>query len=408
MSHILKPTIKIILKGSLLLLIVILGYANFRLYYAPDFRKIDGKYYNEDVYDQLRFLKNKLRHGSGMEMQSIYPEGFIFLNALYGLSWCNVIENLPETSAIFKEGMTEINWALKEIHSREGKSFFPEHLPLEYGAFYKGWSNYFLGKKLAIVPVDQRDSTDIALFKTNCRQISDAMDYYDHPYIESYENLTWPADGMICIASLRIHDQLFEKSYVVKVDNWVSQLTLFLDEETGLIPHSVDSQTGKTTEGARGSSQSLMLNFLNEIDSSFSKKQFELYLGHFYTQRFFLPGIKEYPKAKSGIGDIDSGPVILGVGGAASVVGQRTMGVHRYWSVYQGLRNSIELFGFGYRDSSGKNYLFGQLPMADAFIAWSNSIEYAPDQLTDLSNWRLAFQLCSVLLLGISVYLIRK
>jgi hypothetical protein len=28
-------------------------------------------------------------------MQKIYSEGYIFLNALYGLSWCNLLAKTP-------------------------------------------------------------------------------------------------------------------------------------------------------------------------------------------------------------------------------------------------------------------------------------------------------------------------
>ena len=41
--------------------------------------------------------------------------------------------------------------------------------------------------------------------------------------------------------------------------------------------------------------------------------------------------------------------------------------------LYAGLRNSIEGFGCAITLGGKKRYIFGQLPMADVFIAWSHS-----------------------------------
>lgn len=68
----------------------------------------------------------------------------------------------------------------------------------------------------------------------------------------------------------------------------------------------------------------------------------------------------------------------------------------------QGLRNSIEAFGAPYRSTTGKRYLFGVLPIADAFIAWSNSLEVTQTMQTS-QNWRGRFQLLSGLLAAVAI-----
>ena len=64
-----------------------------------------------------------------------------------------------------------------------------------------------------------------------------------------------------------------------------------------------------------------------------------------------------------------------------------------------GLRNSIEAFGCGFFWRGKKKYLFGTLPMADVFIAWSNAVE--PNRNAGLRadrNWRWRFQLIFLIL----------
>ncbi|MBK7009281.1 MAG: hypothetical protein IPH36_11985 [Saprospiraceae bacterium] len=70
-------------------------------------------------------------------------------------------------------------------------------------------------------------------------------------------------------------------------------------------------------------------------------------------------------------GDIDSGPVIFGVGFAATIV---SIGTHAALGNIRSADdqfNTINAFGFPFQSSNTKSYLFGQLPIADAFIAWS-------------------------------------
>ena len=148
-----KKVITIFFKGILVGLLLAIGYLNITLYYSPTFKMNKNKPYNESVYFQLNFLKEALKkEGAGTEMQALYPEGFVFIHALYALTWSDLIEPLTALSEIHEEGIQEMTWALEAIHSPEGKAIFSRNLPLEYGAYYRGWSNYVLGSKLKVQP----------------------------------------------------------------------------------------------------------------------------------------------------------------------------------------------------------------------------------------------------------------
>ena len=73
-------------------------------------------------------MKKALKeNGAGAEMQALYPEGFIFIHAMYVLSWCDLIEPLTTLSEIHQEGIeeekTELDGRIKAprkvIHSTE-------------------------------------------------------------------------------------------------------------------------------------------------------------------------------------------------------------------------------------------------------------------------------------------------
>lgn len=274
---------------------VVLFYLNFSLYYKPQFVIKDNQTINQDVYKQLQFLKTSLHKGSGKEMQGLFPEGFVFIHAIYGLSWHELIYNLETESSVYLEGITQIRYALQQINSAYGKHSFNKNLPLEYGAFYRGWGNYLLGKLLEIQTKNKRDVKEQELFLSICNDIAEAIKKSKTPYLESYYGQTWPADNMICIASLHLHDQLFPASYELEIKKWLLKVKERLDI-MGLIPHEVDSKTGYPIQNAKGNSQSLMLNFLFDIDAGFAKQQYEIYDSIFKETRFGLPGIRQYPK----------------------------------------------------------------------------------------------------------------
>jgi len=406
--NVIKKILKLVFKLIPTTLLLVIIYLNYSLYYAPTFKKIENVEYNEDVYHQLQFLKSELQNGAGDEMQSIFPEGFVFINSLYGLAWANLIQELPADFSIYKEGIAEMNWSIEQVFSPKAKQIFPQELSLAYGAFYKGWSNFLLGSKLAIQLEEERDSIEVRLFKQYCSEISQALNQSNTPYLESYQGSAWPADITLAVASISLHDKIFDPQYEATIAKWIEKVKQKLDRKTGLIPHSVNAINGNSIKGARGSSQSLMLNFLIDIDETFAYEQFEVYKKLFLASRFCLPGIKESPKGSAGRGDVDSGPVIWGIGGSASIVGQRTMGKYKDWESYEGLRNCIEGFGAAHTFGAKKKYVFGQLPMADAFIAWSNSLEYKSEMVKTSLNWRWAFQLISLFLVVMFVYLIKE
>jgi hypothetical protein len=341
-------------------------------------------------------------------MQGYYPEGFVFMNVLYGLSWCEMASAADHQSGLYKEAHDEIQFSYDQVNSEKGKAVFEKDRPIPYGAFYTGWNNYLLGKKLSIEDSQARDSSEINLYNSQCTLIISALQKSETPFPESYPHVCWPADGVVAIASVALAERIGYPAYRGDISSWIDRVKSNLDPN-GLVPHSTQYADGKPKESARGSSQSLILNFLFEIDSTFAREQFTIYKDKFLTTRLGLPGICEFPTSEKGNGDIDSGPVIFGIGGAASIVGLRTMTTFGENKTAIGLRNGIEAFGFTSTVDGRKKFLFGKIPMADGFIAWANSKEITKDKMLSTSeHWRWKFQLYSFLIFALMLFLTMK
>jgi hypothetical protein len=386
---------RVIFSCLLFIIPVLIIYLNVRLYYKPSFNSNETEI-NTDLLKQLHFLKSSLHDGAADEMQQVYPEGFIFMQAVYGLSWADVAKASNHNSKLRNEAQKEIQWAYSEVQSGKGRDRFDQTLPLPYGTYYTGWSNYLLGKKLSIERPEERDSLEVLQFSSTCKEIDSIIKTTVYP--ESYKGYSWPADVCVAVASLSLHDQILKPMFQQTIREWLAKVKIHKDVN-GFIPYAT-VPGGKPIEMARGSSESLILNFLIDIDTAFAREQFDLYKYHFLDSSFGLPGIREFPKGTKNTGDVDSGPVVFDMGSAATIVGMRVLALYGDSTNAVAIRNGIEAFGFPFRSRDQKKYLFGKWPMADVFIAWSHSTEITKDkELHASENWKYKFQLYSLILL---------
>lgn len=368
-------SLKILFKTFLITVGLILLYILWKWNYEPTIVHNDQYTYNADVYAQLQFLKNESNNGAAERLQNDYPEGYVLFYAIYGLTWASFIEDIKPENALYNEGIIEIEKALGAVKDSIALSRFQSYLPLEYGAFYRGWTNYLLGKYLVLIPQEQRKTHDVLTFKQNCAEITCAQEKNDHPFLETYSGSSWPADDVVAMASLKLHDKLYDSEYDLIIKKWLIDIQSHLDPDTKLIPHLFDGNTGKILQGARGSSQSLMLPFLFELDNTLAKAHYEIYKSRFLFENYGVCGIYEFPDRAIMEGDLDSGPVIFGLGASATIASQRTFYVFGDRKQSKRIRNQNEIVGFPITINNKKRFLAGKMLMADAFIAWANSLE---------------------------------
>jgi len=79
----------------------------------------------DGVVKQLAFLRAELENGADRAAQQQYPEGYFFLNVLYGLTWVQVGLADPDRSV---DAAAEARWALARIQSSEGTAPFDASL----------------------------------------------------------------------------------------------------------------------------------------------------------------------------------------------------------------------------------------------------------------------------------------
>jgi hypothetical protein len=310
------------------------------------------------VRRQLTFLRAQLDAGAAEQAQQLFPEGYFFLHALYGLAQAD------------QGNAAEARWALARLETPAGRAPFEAGLTPAYGVFYQGWTNWLRGGILALDP-------DPALrqeFETASAALAAAFDAAPTPFLAAYPGQAWPVDSTVAVASLRLHDKLLPSRYAGTVGRWLAGVRQRLDPATGLLPHTADPVSGAPTSVARGTSQSIIQRFLVDIDPAFGRSQYLRFRTLFVVRPLRLgPAVREYPAGHDGPADVDSGPLPLGVSLSATAVTLGAAAVQGDRRLAGALANYGELIGVPVSTPWSKRYAAGVLPIGDAFLVWSKT-----------------------------------
>jgi len=343
-------------------LTVLLGVAGLRLHHEPS---------PEDVRSQLGFIRAELDEGAAARMQKLFPEGYIFSYLLYGLGWADLAHARPDWR---EEALREALWALERVDSVRAREMFPEEQAVPHGVFYAGWTAWLYARVLGI----EGSPSEVLRPRLQelTRQVANVLDESSTPFLEAYPGGAWPCDTVVAVAALAEHDRVLEGRYAPTVRRWLGDVETRLDD-SGLLAHRVNPETGAPLQGARATSSTLIARFMGAIDPRAGTSYYRATRAAFITTRLGLTGTAEYPNGEEGEGDVDSGPLILGVSASASVVMASAAAFYGDEATANALFGTMELAGLPIDVGPGKRYGFGLLPVGDAFVAWASAAQPA-------------------------------
>jgi hypothetical protein len=380
-----------------LLICIVLLVVNARLY-IPSAEAYATAAIPESIHAQLIFLGEALRAGAGEAMQGFFPEGYFFSHVLYGLSWVQL--GLRAEGELRTEALHEARWALERLDSSAAYGQFSPTLDPPYGVFYVGWKNWLRGGVLLLDPTDAKLQRR---FEEDSAALAAAFESSDTPFLTAYPGRAWPVDSVVGIAALSLHDHLLPPQYESLIARWLEMARERLDLFTGLLPHEADPITGRGLGTARGSSQSIILRFLLEIDPVWASEQYAAFRRQFVGFLGTVPGIREYPVGIEGAGDVDSGPLVNGLSASATVVTMGTAFLYNDRELGDAFFHIGESAGMPLYWGDTKRYALGLLPVGDAFLAWSQTAlplvrQVEPDAFPVIvsSWWRLPLHILSL------------
>lgn len=141
-----------------------------------------------------------------------------------------------------------------------------------------------------------------------------------HAASYSGQAFRWPADQSATLASLSRFDAAHGmKTSEAPIAAWREVVMRTLDEKTSL-PRSELSGTAPGAKFSRGCANSFLVRYTSEFDPVLAASWWRAYQTHFLTRIGPTVGFREWPNGVERKADIDSGPIILGIGAAASAL----------------------------------------------------------------------------------------
>ena len=325
------------------------------------------------AFAQLRHLHRALEQGAAQEMQALFPEGYVFTWALFGLASAQVAGQLPAGDTRRSIAADYTRQAIEHVDSDRARETFVEEMLPPWGAFYRSWSLYLKAVALRGLGPSMFTREWIVAFERACDELALALEQGSSPFLCSYPGQAWPADTVVGIGALAIHDQVLPPRYGSVLSRWIMRARELTEPGTPALAHAADRATGAPRQGIRGSSLALMCRVLADVDPAWACEQYSVLRKDFVREVFGISGVREYPAGRSGSGDVDSGPIVLGFSGPAIVVGIGAARALGDLETARRLLGVVEVVGVPIDLAGRRTYAAGIMPIGDAFLAWARS-----------------------------------
>lgn len=139
------------------------------------------------------------------------------------------------------------------------------------------------------------------------------------PEFQTYPGQTYPPDLATVAASVAVHARSRGEPLPDALIDWTRRFeAVAVDPATGWIHQSIDPWDGRSVYGVRGSGTAFTATWMAWVDPAFAAR---LHAAHRDLGLRTLPGfgaMREVPPGASFYGDVDSGPVVFGVGVSAT------------------------------------------------------------------------------------------
>jgi len=186
--------------------------------------------------------------------------------------------------------------------------------------------------------------------------------------LKTYPDELYPMDNCSVIGSLGLYDRATGKDHSALIQKWIANCkNKYQDKQTGLLYQAVDV-SGEPVDAPRGSGTALGLYFLSFADAQYSWELFQAVKRELAWNAVGFGMVNEYPKTvKNEGGDIDSGPVLFGVGLSATGFTISGARIHGDETLYQNIFGTAHLFGAPLEKSESFQFVTGG-PIGNAIM----------------------------------------
>lgn len=168
------------------------------------------------------------------------------------------------------------------------------------------------------------DKSYLEMLRGQVESLSAEIAASPHGLLEDYPGECYPGDVLTAIAMIRKADRVLGTDHAGFCAQAIRGFQGPRMDNLGLVPYAGDSKNGLAVGPSRGCGNSYVSLFSPGIWPEQAKKWYGLYEQNFWQEGKVMVGFREFPKQmhdKDWYADVDSGPVIGGIGFAASAFG---------------------------------------------------------------------------------------
>ncbi|HEX2874433.1 MAG TPA: hypothetical protein VHP33_24430 [Polyangiaceae bacterium] len=237
-----------------------------------------------------------------------------------------------------------------------------EHLADGQGHGYLGYANLALSMLRLVHTETHYAKLNDELTEALARRLAAAP----HALFETYPGESYAPDIAMVAGSIALHDCAVGAPPRAFMPAWRTAFSRYIDADSGLLHQAASAETGVTFDKPRGSGTAISAYALSFADPELSRKLFN----GLRRQTLNVLGfgmMREYAAGQAGAGDIDSGPVFLGVGVSATGFSAAAARVHRDDQLFTALYRTVDLFGVPLDNGNESHFMSGG-PLGNAIL----------------------------------------
>ena len=162
------------------------------------------------------------------------------------------------------------------------------------------------------------------VLREQVEDLSAELEKSPHGLLDDYPGQCYPADVLVAVACIRRADRVLGTDHSAFAERAIRAFRGGRLDERGLVPYAAYADIGQPVGPSRGCSNSYVSLFAPELWPEQAREWYRLYEKHFWQERWGAVGFREFPadmEDRDWYMGIDSGPVVMGFGFAASAFG---------------------------------------------------------------------------------------
>ncbi len=323
---------------------------------------------------QAKCIDRRLQMGEDELLVMLIPEGTLFCNSLFGFALVSKAMKYERGHPERLRSVEKIKWLLARCQKLSMRHPFDlnNEVKPKGGIILAGHINLLRAGYLYLGGDEASIRQD---YDKESQKIFDAFMESKTGFPECYSGYTWAQDSVFALESLRLHDLLTGTKYSAAIEKWTKAAREHIDKSSGAMVAQVDPVSGASVEGARGCALAWGLVFLPAFDTQFGSEQYTLFKNDWIVPFFGCAGAYEFFRGVSSPTVFHAGPVVLGLGMAASGLGIVAARSNHDFDSYNRLLRSLEFMGLPVTTPCGeKSYFLGTCLLADVVSLWGKTV----------------------------------